>query len=328
MGSVFGGSKTTVPASGFFAMPGAYQDAFNKILGNVNNSIGSINEGMFRPMDMTPDEQRALEMYRGGFTPTADSLKSDISMLMNPFDEFVTQDVNRAASSDYSILKQALNQAGQFGSNRQILGANDIEQTRLGTIGKLRQGAYNDAIDNIFSRIIPQRQQDAAGLLGIGDFQRELDSRQKTAPLQALSAQTGLIGSIPTDFGNFGSPATTIKSGGGLGGFLGGLTSLSSLIPGPTSLMNMGAPAWMVNGASFLSDRRLKENVKPAGERNGFPIYEFNYINDPQVYVGVMADEVEKIMPEAIGEFGGYKTVDYGKLGFELEKKHGAPRLN
>lgn len=69
----------------------------------------------------------------------------------------------------------------------------------------------------------------------------------------------------------------------------------------------------------LFSDRRLKENIIPVGEENGFPIYKFNYINIPdKTYIGVMAQDVESIMPEAVTESEGYKKVDYDMIGLRM----------
>lgn len=87
------------------------------------------------------------------------------------------------------------------------------------------------------------------------------------------------------------------KSGGGKGG-LGGL---------------LGAGASLV----AASDRRLKMNIiKLYDRKDGLGVYTYNYINGKGPYKGVMADEVEKIMPEALGPvIDGYATVDYAKIG-------------
>ena len=48
---------------------------------------------------------------------------------------------------------------------------------------------------------------------------------------------------------------------------------------------------------------------------SGLPVYLFTYINSGIQTIGVMADEVEKLAPEALGPVvAGYNTVDYGKL--------------
>lgn len=66
--------------------------------------------------------------------------------------------------------------------------------------------------------------------------------------------------------------------------------------------------------ASAFSDRRLKHSIVRIGEIAGLPLYSFRYLwsNSPQM--GFMADEVERVAPEAIGTAFGFKTVDYGKV--------------
>ena len=52
--------------------------------------------------------------------------------------------------------------------------------------------------------------------------------------------------------------------------------------------------------ASIGSDRRLKENIQKIGESiSGLGIYKFNYIGKAKQYIGAMADEVIKVVPEA-----------------------------
>ncbi len=82
------------------------------------------------------------------------------------------------------------------------------------------------------------------------------------------------------------------------------------------SLLGAGA---QLGGAYLMSDKNLKENIKKVGEENGFNLYEFNYIGKPEKrFIGVMAQEVQEIMPDAVAEIGGYLAVDYGKIGLEM----------
>lgn len=61
------------------------------------------------------------------------------------------------------------------------------------------------------------------------------------------------------------------------------------------------------------SDRRLKANIKPIGKLdNGLTIY--SYTINGSFQIGLMADEVESIHPEAVVEHPrGYKMVNYSK---------------
>jgi hypothetical protein len=68
-------------------------------------------------------------------------------------------------------------------------------------------------------------------------------------------------------------------------------------------------------GGFMSSDVRLKENIKRVGtSKQGFGIYSYNYIGDNQKYRGVMAQEVQASMPEAVTEIGGYLAVDYSMI--------------
>ena len=68
--------------------------------------------------------------------------------------------------------------------------------------------------------------------------------------------------------------------------------------------------------AMAMSDRRLKENIKRVGRLvNGLAVYAFNYIWDSVQRLGVMSDEVRKVMPHAVRVHpSGYDMVDYSEV--------------
>lgn len=66
---------------------------------------------------------------------------------------------------------------------------------------------------------------------------------------------------------------------------------------------------------SKWSDRRLKTNIQKIGVlRPGINLYAYRYKWSPYREVGVMADEVEKVIPEAVSEHLGYKYVNYSMV--------------
>jgi hypothetical protein len=69
-------------------------------------------------------------------------------------------------------------------------------------------------------------------------------------------------------------------------------------------------------GAAVKSDRRLKKNIKRIGTHIlGIGLYTWDYLWG-QPFAGVMADEVEQVMPEAIVMHpSGFKMVNYEMLG-------------
>ena len=66
--------------------------------------------------------------------------------------------------------------------------------------------------------------------------------------------------------------------------------------------------------SAFISDERLKENIEKVGSYKGLNVYEYNYLWSPVKWVGFIAQEVEKIIPEAVLNVNGFKVVDYGKI--------------
>lgn len=74
----------------------------------------------------------------------------------------------------------------------------------------------------------------------------------------------------------------------------------------------------------FTSDRRLKQDIVRIGtdEKTSLPIYEFSYIWNPvDRFIGVMADEVERLFPQAIINTDlTFQAVNYELLGIEFRK--------
>jgi hypothetical protein len=75
-----------------------------------------------------------------------------------------------------------------------------------------------------------------------------------------------------------------------------------------------GSTTTTAQPGGFFSDERLKENIKAVGKTfDGQTIHSYNYKGDPRTQIGLIAQEVQKHHPEAVGLAGGYKTVDYDK---------------
>ena len=89
---------------------------------------------------------------------------------------------------------------------------------------------------------------------------------------------------------------------------------LANIAEGTGAVSGNTTTSTTTGGGGFFSDKRLKENVQKVGKTNdGQPIYRFNYKGDPRTQIGLMAQDVEKSHPDAVGLAGGYKTVDYKK---------------
>jgi hypothetical protein len=73
--------------------------------------------------------------------------------------------------------------------------------------------------------------------------------------------------------------------------------------------------------ANFLSDRRLKKNIKLIGKSpNGINIYIFEYINNifgKGIFQGVMSDDIP--VDAVVKHKSGYDMVDYSKIDVEFK---------
>ena len=78
------------------------------------------------------------------------------------------------------------------------------------------------------------------------------------------------------------------------------------------NLMQMGTT---LGAAALMSDRRVKEDITQIGTLdNGLPVYTFRYKGGDTIHMGVMAQDVEQVNPDAVLEIGGIKHVNYGAL--------------
>lgn len=127
------------------------------------------------------------------------------------------------------------------------------------------------------------------GLLGFGDLGLQLAKSPFELQAGLLSGSSGHASAL----GNLGSDRAT-----GIGSFLGGLGSAAM---------------------TLFSDARLKDNIVPVGQRGDITIYRWDWNEQAeeigaasQPNIGVLAQDIEVIYPEAVTESDGYKKVDYG----------------
>ncbi len=70
----------------------------------------------------------------------------------------------------------------------------------------------------------------------------------------------------------------------------------------------------------WWSDIHLKHDIVPVGHlANGLNLYRFSYNDSDKVYVGVLAQEVARVMPDAVRRApNGYLQVDYERIGMPM----------
>jgi hypothetical protein len=171
-------------------------------------------------------------------------------------------------------------QADRFGAAGMQLGQRESGMRGYPSIMGAPLGMYGAAAD-----VGAQRQTES---------QRAIDAAMGRYDYDAQKDYNALNQYMNTIAGNYGGTTTQTSPRGG--GFMNLLGSLGS-------------------AAIMASDVRVKENIEKDGATlKGYPVYRYNYVGDPTPRRGVMAQDVEKHNPGAVGEFGGVKHVNYGAL--------------
>lgn len=181
-----------------------------------------------------------------------------------------------------------------------LTGSGDVAGAKAGYNNYLQMAGFQPAMTELSRNITGQGA--ASGLLNSGSTAQalqtkgaELNNSFYNNYLQQLSGLSGLGLNAGGLVANAGQQS---KSNGG----------------GPSTL---GSIASAVGGiASIFSDRRLKRDIEKIGEfADGLGIYEYRYVTKAKRVLGVMADEVAKLRPWALGPTrAGFATVNYGAL--------------
>lgn len=146
---------------------------------------------------------------------------------------------------------------------------------------------------------------------------------QRNQPINEISAL--LSGSQVSQPNFVGSPQTQIAGSdiigptyanyqGQMNQYNQGRSSNNSTMGGLFGLGGSALGGWAQSGFS-MSDARMKENIRPIGKLDsGLTVYAYNFKGKPTTEIGVLAQEVERSIPDAVKEFGGIKYVNYGRL--------------
>jgi hypothetical protein len=302
-------AKTEVPlqygidTSGVAAMPiNAGTNAQNLILQRLNPTI------------QAGDVSFRQQLANQGLTPGTEAYDKALRNREMSKNDLYNQAALQGINLDMAARNQSVNELlnlGTFGNQAQLAGA----------------GLFNTATGQNFNQGITGQSLGYNQALNKAQFQNTAQQQQlaqdlalRSQPLQELAAIMGgsqiqlpqFSGYQPVNVG--ASPtfaATQAQYQGQLGAANAQNASNAQTMQG---LFGLGAAALMAPTGTF-SDRRLKTNIKQIGKAdNGLNVYSYNYVWGGPAQLGYMADEVEKIAPDAVGEFNGYKTVNYGMI--------------
>jgi len=305
VGNLFGTQETTTEQrapTGFQSLPGFGQEAFEQAI--TTGQELAAQPGLFAPAGLTAQQQQALGTLSSGLSPTSpEAFQRGLSTFGDPFQEQVIQnairDIREAGAGQFSDIGTLASAAGGFGGTRQALLESGLQQNIQRNIGdvssQLRSQGFQAAADRTLQDIA-RSQQLAPTLFQLGDVERQIQTQQQQAPIAATQFLSNLAGGLPTGGGT--SPTTQTA---------------------PVSLGDIGQLAAGVGGAALaFSDKRLKDNIIHKGQEKGFNIYEFQYKNSPQRYIGVIAQEIFEKIPSAVKSVSGYLAVDYDMIGIKM----------
>ncbi len=304
VGGLFGEERPERAATGFRGLP---EFTRRGLAESVEAARGFLQDpSIFAPTATTPEQLQALQTLQLGAQPlTAERFGEQRAIFEDPFLQQVLDpalaDLARAGRGAFGDIGAQASAAGAFGGARQGLREAELGQ-RLGQeagrlSGQLRSQAFESATDRALGQLAGQ-QQGAAQLFNVGEILRSLSTQRQQAPIEAAR-------------------------------FLGGLsTGIADLPLGQEALKakTIFTPESIARGAQTVaslftgSDIRLKEDIKLIREKNGYNIYQFRYKDQPEVYEGVMAQEVKDINPDAVGERNGFMTVNYSMIGIEMRR--------
>jgi hypothetical protein len=214
---------------------------------------------------------------------------------------------NQAAQQNYANQLAGLgfnNQAGQQGFTNQLAAQQQQNQALQQMFANQQAGASlsNQAQQQAYNQALTQYNMPLNTLSALRTGAQVQNPSFVNAPQQATTSGADILG------------ATQMGYNAQMGDFNAQNAAQQNFNSG---LMGLGGA-----GIMAFSDIRMKENIKQIHWLpNGLPVYEFEY--KPEFkdkaghgkFVGVMAQEVEMVQPEAvITNADGYKMVNYGVL--------------
>lgn len=291
-------------------------------LANMGQTVANTNQ-------MASPYFDAANYYIGMGTMSSAPKDLDINKYMSPYLQNVanpTMDLMRQ-EQEAQMSGQTGNaiKQGAFGGDRAGIAsavlARQNDMAKAKTYGDIMQQGYTQALGAAQQQQgvdLSARQADAArfaqagqSMMGLGQGIGGLNLQQGQAGLGQLQALlgAGTLGQQTDQAGKTALYNQFLQERGypfQISQFLANIAMGTGALSGQTTQTTQPAP--------FFSDRRLKENDEVIGKTfDGLPIHRYNYKGDKRTQIGLMADEVERKKPEAVGLAAGYKTVDYDR---------------
>lgn len=282
LSDLFGGGGGSVPTYDINQAKDIYNWTLNKGRYNVNNGLAGLSwDANTNTLNTTygPQLQSVLGTLFGGTNAdkqAADSVFSAFSDRYEPIFERQTD----------NLQDRLVNQGIPVGSEAYSRAMNDLAQTQNDAYQQAAyqsvqagQQARNNEIQNslgIFSAFNPLSGYTGSSAQGsTGIYDNYYQGQLNAYNANKANAQAGALGL--------------------LSGITAGANAASGLL------------------GSLFSDARIKENLRPVGQLfNGLTVYAFNFPGEAVTRIGLVAQEVQQVVPEAVSQSDeGLLMVDY-----------------
>ncbi len=280
--------------------------------GQATNVANSLLTG---GQNYQPIVKGAYDQYQGAVNP----------LLNASLDPMQTPGLSDALATIRNDVSNSVN--GMFaGAGRDLSGLNQQTLARGIAQGEapVIVGQYNQNVANRMNAangILGAGQSTAGSLSGLqqtqfGNQLAGLDTGINTVPTatnsninQQLSAANSLYGLPIQNLAQL--EALTVPIAGLGRQYTGETNSQSDTKSTPSLLSSIGQGVGIFG--SLFSDPELKTDAREVGKlHDGQKVYAYQYKDDPgTTRIGLMADEVQKKVPQAVGLLGGYRTVNY-----------------
>lgn len=289
-----------------------YSSDPNKFVAPINQQqtagIGSVNQyaGSAQPA-YGAAMQGTANAYQGFNAP---NYQSGVQAYMNPY----VQNAMGATAAQLNNVNQQQQQQmigsaigqGAFGGDRANIGLGALQNQQnlaMGqTLGNMASQGYQNAAQNYMAGLGQQGAlANQMGALGTGAQTAGLQGAQAQIGAGTLQQQTQQAGNTALYNQFLQKQAYPFQVAQFLANIAEGTGALS------------GSNTTTTQPMSIFSDARLKQDIEPIGKTfDGQNIVKFRYKGEKgPTQIGLIAQDVERHHPDAVGLAGGYKTVDY-----------------
>lgn len=284
------------------------QGVYDQLMTAAGTAAGGINAPI-----ATPDYQTSIDTSGLSHLPT----EGDYSVDRGRVEDAITARLNPELASSRASREQDL-------FNRGVRPGTAAYDRAMGAVGQQENDAHLQTIlaggqeqSRMMSDALAGRSQGYSEALNNGNFRNSALSQgfndRMTARGQPINEITALFGGTQVGTPNFQQTPQPGVAGTDVAGIT--QNAYNQQVQRRQNIMTglFGLGSSLV-GAIPWSDRRLKSNIVRIGTHPvGVPLYEYDIFGERQR--GVMADELEKVRPDAVHyDADGFAHVDYEAL--------------